>query len=234
MPRCLREGYRVVLAGPPNAGKSTLFNALGRKRSGDYCGRAPEPPAMCWCARWRWAGCRSASSIPPACATRAPRRSKRSGLPVRRRNSNARILLLWLGPEGEGPHGAWEIEAQIDRTGHSAKAAPRSRGFRADAVRASAELEARACKPCDAGDSQARRNRAQCAAARTAGRCGGGAGRGRGRARSAAARRTPAPRPGRVRPRWPAARRPRICSTRCSGASASASEMFHVEHSLTL
>ncbi|RYE69240.1 MAG: hypothetical protein EOO81_08675, partial [Oxalobacteraceae bacterium] len=24
----LREGYRVVLAGPPNAGKSTLFNAL--------------------------------------------------------------------------------------------------------------------------------------------------------------------------------------------------------------
>jgi tRNA modification GTPase len=24
----LREGFRVVLAGPPNAGKSTLFNAL--------------------------------------------------------------------------------------------------------------------------------------------------------------------------------------------------------------
>ncbi|HZV09553.1 MAG TPA: GTPase, partial [Novosphingobium sp.] len=36
-------------------------------------------------------------------------------------------LVLWLGPEGEGPGGAWEIEAQVDRAGHVGKAAPRHR-----------------------------------------------------------------------------------------------------------
>ena len=33
--------------------------------------------------------------------------------------------MLWLGPEGEGPAGAWEIEPQIDRLGHSRKRSPR-------------------------------------------------------------------------------------------------------------
>jgi tRNA modification GTPase len=32
--------------------------------------------------------------------------------------------VLWLGLEGEGPDGAWEIEAQVDRPGHEAKSAP--------------------------------------------------------------------------------------------------------------
>lgn len=32
-PERLREGYRVVLAGPPNAGKSTLLNALARREA---------------------------------------------------------------------------------------------------------------------------------------------------------------------------------------------------------
>jgi len=36
-------------------------------------------------------------------------------------------LVLWLGPEGEGLEGAWEIEAQIDRAGHTAKHTPRHR-----------------------------------------------------------------------------------------------------------
>jgi tRNA modification GTPase len=36
-------------------------------------------------------------------------------------------LVLWLGPEGEGPRGAWEIEAQVDRAAHSPKTAPQAR-----------------------------------------------------------------------------------------------------------
>jgi tRNA modification GTPase len=34
-------------------------------------------------------------------------------------------LVLWLGPEGEGPDGAWEIASQADRAGFVAKAAAR-------------------------------------------------------------------------------------------------------------
>ncbi|MBW8785910.1 MAG: tRNA uridine-5-carboxymethylaminomethyl(34) synthesis GTPase MnmE, partial [Novosphingobium sp.] len=36
-------------------------------------------------------------------------------------------LVLWLGAEGEGPAGAWEIEAQLDRPEHVSKQAPRHR-----------------------------------------------------------------------------------------------------------
>jgi tRNA modification GTPase len=36
-------------------------------------------------------------------------------------------LVLWLGPEGQGPAGAWEISAQSDRPGVPAKARPRHR-----------------------------------------------------------------------------------------------------------
>jgi len=36
-------------------------------------------------------------------------------------------LVLWLGGEGAGPEGAWEIEPQCDRPDHPAKEAPRYR-----------------------------------------------------------------------------------------------------------
>jgi tRNA modification GTPase len=36
-------------------------------------------------------------------------------------------LVLWLGPEGQGPHGAWEIEPQIDRQTRRTKSAPTAR-----------------------------------------------------------------------------------------------------------
>jgi len=32
-------------------------------------------------------------------------------------------IVLWLGPEGEGPANVWEIEAQCDRADHAAKLA---------------------------------------------------------------------------------------------------------------
>jgi tRNA modification GTPase len=36
-------------------------------------------------------------------------------------------LVLWLGPEGQGPTGAWEIAAQCDRAGIAPKLHPRHR-----------------------------------------------------------------------------------------------------------
>ncbi len=36
-------------------------------------------------------------------------------------------LVLWLGPEGAGPPGAWEIAGQIDKEGYLAKVSPRHR-----------------------------------------------------------------------------------------------------------
>jgi tRNA modification GTPase len=36
-------------------------------------------------------------------------------------------LVLWLGQEGEGPEGCWEIEAQCDRADHQSKHQPRHR-----------------------------------------------------------------------------------------------------------
>jgi tRNA modification GTPase len=36
-------------------------------------------------------------------------------------------LVLWLGPEGEGPEGCWEIEPQVDRADHRVKLRPRHR-----------------------------------------------------------------------------------------------------------
>jgi tRNA modification GTPase len=36
-------------------------------------------------------------------------------------------LVLWLGGEGAGPDGAWEIQPQCDRDGHAQKLAPRHR-----------------------------------------------------------------------------------------------------------
>lgn len=119
----LREGFRVALAGPPNAGKSTLFNALVE--------------------------CEAAITAPVAGTTRdvLVRPVAIGGVPFSfvdmaglREGSNDAIevagiqragteiaradLVLWLGPEGQGPAGGWEIDAQIDRPDHVAKCCP--------------------------------------------------------------------------------------------------------------
>jgi len=122
----LREGYRVALAGPPNAGKSTLFNALVEAEAAITAPLAGttrdvlvRPVAL--------------GGIPFSFVDMAGLR-ERGADPVeaigidRAEAEIARAdLVLWLGPEGEGPPGAWEIEAQCDRAGHPAKAAPRYR-----------------------------------------------------------------------------------------------------------
>ena len=116
----LREGFRVVLAGPPNTGKSSLFNALLESEA--------------------------AITAPTAGTTRdvLERSVALGGVPftlvdtaglhegsgdavevigiVRARGELDRAdLVLWLGTEGEGPAGAWEIAAKADLAESPAK-----------------------------------------------------------------------------------------------------------------
>lgn len=122
----LREGFRVALAGPPNAGKSTLFNTL---LESDAAITAPlagttrdvlvHPVAIGGVpfSLVDMAGLREATSDTIEAAGIA-----RAGAEIARAD-----LVLWLGLEGQGPDGAWEIEAQIDRPDHPAKAAAHHR-----------------------------------------------------------------------------------------------------------
>lgn len=122
----LHEGYRVALAGPPNVGKSTLFNALVDREvaitaplAGTTRDVLVRPVAL--------------AGIPFSFVDMAGLRD--GGADVveeigieRARTEIARAdLVLWLGPEGEGPAEAWEIEPQCDRSGYARKRAPRHR-----------------------------------------------------------------------------------------------------------
>ena len=122
----LREGFRIVLAGPPNSGKSTLFNALVET---DAAITAPvagttrdvlmQPVAI--------------AGVPFRFADTAGLRDETGdaieaiGMSRARAAMSDADLVLWLGPEGGGPDGCWEIEAQADLPDHPAKRAPRHR-----------------------------------------------------------------------------------------------------------
>lgn len=122
----LRDGFKVVLAGPPNSGKSTLFNKLVESEAaitsplaGTTRDVLTRPIAM--------------AGVPfVMCDTAGIRDGSEDEIEVigveRARAMTASAdLVLWLGPEGEGPEGAWEIEAQSDRADHPVKRASRHR-----------------------------------------------------------------------------------------------------------
>jgi len=122
----LREGFRVVLAGPPNAGKSTLFNALVESEAaitapiaGTTRDVLTRPVAI--------------EGIPFLFADTAGMRDQTGdaieaiGVERARGELERADLVLWLGPDGEGPSGAWEVEPQVDRESHKGKKAPRHR-----------------------------------------------------------------------------------------------------------
>ena len=122
----LREGFRVVIAGPPNAGKSTLFNALLESEAaiatpiaGTTRDVLTRPVAI--------------DGLPFLFADTAGLREETHdpieaiGIERARDALDVADLVLWLGAEGEGPPEAWEIEAQADRADHLAKHAPRRR-----------------------------------------------------------------------------------------------------------
>ncbi|WP_395392460.1 tRNA uridine-5-carboxymethylaminomethyl(34) synthesis GTPase MnmE [Novosphingobium sp. BL-8A] len=122
----LREGYRVVLAGPPNAGKSTLFNALVEDE-------AAITSPLAGTTRDVLTRAVAIGGVPFLFGDTAGLRDETGdvieaiGIARARDALDRADLVLWLGPEGEGPDGAWEIAAQADVFHVEQKAAPRHR-----------------------------------------------------------------------------------------------------------
>ncbi len=111
----LKEGFRVVLAGPPNAGKSTLFNALVEQEAAIT---AAEPGTT----RDVLTFAASLDGVPFTFVDTAGLRDEgageieRIGIARARAAAEKADLVLWLGPEGEGPEGRtlWEVAARSD------------------------------------------------------------------------------------------------------------------------
>jgi len=119
----LGEGFRVVLAGPPNEGKSTLFNALVESEAAitspiagttrDVIERSVAIDGVPF-TFVDTAGLRDASddAIEVIGVSRAQEQLERAD------------LVLWLGSDSEEPVGAWSIEARVDDPAHLVKATP--------------------------------------------------------------------------------------------------------------
>lgn len=106
----LREGFRVVIAGPPNAGKSSLFNAL-------VDSEAAITAPIAGTTRDVLTRSVALSGIPFTFVDTAGLREHTAdaieaiGVARARTAADDADLVLWLGPEGEGPQGSWEIES---------------------------------------------------------------------------------------------------------------------------
>lgn len=112
----LKNGFRVVLGGPPNAGKSTLFNALVESEAAitspiagttrDVIERNVAIDGVPFCfvdtAGVRTEAGETSDTI------------EIEGIDRARKQFAAADLVLWLGEEGQGPKGSWEIAARSD------------------------------------------------------------------------------------------------------------------------
>jgi tRNA modification GTPase len=119
----LKEGFRVVLAGPPNSGKSTLFNALVEDEA------AITAPTAGTTRDILQRSC-AISGIPFSFFDTAGLREHSEdaiemiGIERARGALDLADLVLWLGNENEGPAASWDIETKTDVVGADRKVAP--------------------------------------------------------------------------------------------------------------
>ena len=119
----LKDGFRVVLAGPPNTGKSTLFNALIESE-------AAITSPIAGTTRDVIERSVAIAGIPFSFVDTAGLRDDAAeeieGIGIERAQAELvkADLVLWLGDEGEGPEGSFEIEARCDDPTTTTKSAP--------------------------------------------------------------------------------------------------------------
>ncbi|MEM6907628.1 MAG: tRNA uridine-5-carboxymethylaminomethyl(34) synthesis GTPase MnmE [Pseudomonadota bacterium] len=120
----LGEGYRVVLAGPPNSGKSTLFNALVESE-------AAITSPVAGTTRDVLERSVAIAGVPLCFVDTAGLREtdddeiEAIGIGRAKEQMVAADLTLWLGEEGHGPRDSWEIAAREDAPDFAAKRSPR-------------------------------------------------------------------------------------------------------------
>ncbi len=119
----LREGFRVVLAGPPNSGKSTLFNALVESE-------AAITSAIAGTTRDVIERSVGIGGVPFSFVDTAGLRDEAAeeieeiGIVRARAEFEKADVVLWLGPQAAGPAGSWEVAARLDANDFVAKIAP--------------------------------------------------------------------------------------------------------------
>lgn len=159
----LREGFRVALAGPPNVGKSTLFNSLVESEAaiitpiaGTTRDVLVRPVAI--------------DGVPFTFVDMAGLRDETDdaiegiGIARARQEIERADCVLWLGPEGQGPEDAWEIEARCDLADRIRKRAPKHcvsavNGAGLDELKRALVEHARAAMPKPGEFALARRQR---------------------------------------------------------------------------